>query len=498
MNDSLRRRIIGWRNHLTKALQNPPTWLARAVRVTANLNRVLQRHPVRVSALVAVSALVVVPITTPPMDWLPSSGEGGAILGSLLAAQAAIAAFTLAVTLFVMQGIRARSDVDERTHREYVRRSWVRNVLWVSLLSVAITGVILLSEQFASRSESIANYAPGLPNLLLVAGFGFLANLVVAGALFERAILLSGPGQWMALRRDVNRTDVREAIHAFLSRARRARDAQVAGEVDSTTLSPDHGEGSADEAVRALLDDARRAMSERRHAELTRALDSIRELVQYAMAEAMNSDVSWGPPGGRPEWPPLRELSRALYPFREDIIREGDRDYIFELLSFDHWLTTEGTRKRCGELFSVGLDGYRSNYEIARRLSSEYRDLLRDRFALHVDTFILGLDPVEAYPYVMEMVRHQERLLSDALHGDQPNDFEQLHGGFQPRFRAIRLHWRTDRANDGGIGSVATIGTRLSNCSDGARRSCNRACPVRQASRRAVLLVRWTESSLAA
>ena len=72
----------------------------------------------------------------------------------------------------------------------------------------------------------------------------------------------------MALRREVNKSDVREAVQAFLRRARRALDAREAGDLDFSILVPDQSEGSADEAARALLDDARRAISERRHEEL--------------------------------------------------------------------------------------------------------------------------------------------------------------------------------------------------------------------------------------
>ena len=444
MTRSLRQRIEGWRKHIPEFFGYPLQSLVNVGRAIGYPVLALVRSPVRGSVLIAATVLIAVPTATPPLGWLPEPGEGGAILGSLLAAQAAIAAFTLAVTLFVMQGIRARSDVDERTHREYVRRSWVRNVLWISLLSAAVTGLILVSEQFTGRSELIANYAPGLPNLLLVAGLGFLINLVLAGTLFERALLLSGPEQWMALRREVIKTDVRNAIQAFLHRARRAYAALEANQPDFTTLTPDQDEGSANEAVHALLDAARRAMAERRHQEFKRSFDSVKELVKYAVDELKTAGIKWGAPGNQPEWPPIRELRRNLYPFREDVIRDGDRDYIFELLSLDHWLTTEGMRNRCGELFSVGLDGYRSNYQIANRIGSESLELLRDRFALHVDTFILGVEPKEAFLYVQEMIRLQERLLSDALHSDQASDFEQLHSEFVPRLRAIGLHWRSD------------------------------------------------------
>ncbi len=56
-----------------------------------------------VAVLVAV-ALVVGPVAMSPISWLPEAGKAGTLLGTLLTAQAAIVALTLAVTLFVLQG----------------------------------------------------------------------------------------------------------------------------------------------------------------------------------------------------------------------------------------------------------------------------------------------------------------------------------------------------------------------------------------------------------
>ena len=311
----------------------PLSWLSKAGTTPSHIIRLLSRTPVLLPLFVVGAALVIAPIVTPPLPCLPEPGDARAVLGTLLTAQAAMAALTLAVTLFMMQGITARRDVDDRMYREYVRRSWVRNILWGSLLAVGVTGALLLSEGFISGDGATVDVVPELRNFVLAAGLTFLINLVLAGVLFERAILHSRPEQWMALRRDVNKTDVREAVQAYLRRARRALDAREADELDFTVLLPDRGEGSANEAVRALLDDARRAMSERRHEELRQSLDSVRELVKYAMDEIKTTAIPWSAPGSQPEWPPLWELSQNMYSFREDMIREGNREYIFELLA---------------------------------------------------------------------------------------------------------------------------------------------------------------------
>ena len=151
-------------------------------------------------------------------------------------------------------------------------------------------------------------------------------------------------------------------------------------------------------------------MSERRHEELKRSLDSIGELVTYAMDEIGATDIEWSAPGSQPEWPPLGELSRNLYSFREDVIREGDREYILELLRFDYMLTTVGIRQRCGELFTVGLNGYRWNYQIANRIGGGEFGRCFVTGLPKCERLFSGVEPGEAFPYARELIKHQERL----------------------------------------------------------------------------------------
>ena len=70
--------------------------------------------------------------------------------------------------------------------------------------------------------------------------------------------------------------------------------------------------------------------------------------------------------------------------------------------------------------------------------------MLRDRFSENANMIMMRLEPVEAFPYAVELVRHQERLLSDAIHGDQPDDFGELHSAFVDCLHAIRIDWRIE------------------------------------------------------
>ena len=395
------------------------------------------------SLTLVTATLVFVPFATPPIGWLPEAGKVETLLGTLLAAQAAIAALTLAVTLFVMQGVGARRDVDDRMYREYVRRSWVQRIFWSSLAAVFVTGAVLMTGTFIGGAGEVSDALPDLRNITLVAAAAFIANLVLAGLLFSRALHLAHPEQWWALRQDVNKRDVREAVQVFVRRVRRAVSASETDGYGLATGFSGLGEGSADEAIRDLLGDARRAMIERRQGEFRRSLWSIKELVSCAMNEIEHSGFMWGTPGKRPDWPPLRELVHNLDSFREEVIRQGSPEYVSELFDLDYWLISTGVRRLCGEMFTCGFDGYRKSYRMANRIGDgEYRKELHDRLGRMPRWLSFPAELQQAFPFIREMVRHQERLLSDAMHAGRPGDYEELHKGFEASFQFVLSRWR--------------------------------------------------------
>lgn len=427
------RRLPSRRAVLTPAL-------ATLGKATTRTRRALL-DPVVLAAILLVAALVVVPLEAPPLTWLPAAEDSLLLLGPILGAQAAIAALTLAVTLFVMQGVRSREDTDGRVYSEYVRQSRVHLVFRGSLIALGVTGTVLLAEKFISESPKAVAATPGLPNLALLATLAFLGNLALAAVLFEKAMRLARPDQWQALRLEVNRRDVRDAVQSFLKRDRRAAASQEATEPNWADWFPDPGEGSANEAVQSLLDDARRAMAERRLGQFKSSIESVKELVSYAMEEIEGEGLKWSPPGSQPQWPPLRELGGNLYSFREEVIRRGDRDYVHVLLGLDYSLLSSGVRRRCGELFSAALQGYRWNYEIVCRAGNdELHEFVRDRVWEVADGIVLTNDIEDLGPYLAEMVNHQERLLSVAMHGERPDDYESLHNAFQRVRRAVEVH----------------------------------------------------------
>ena len=92
----------------------------------------------------------------------------------------------------------------------------------------------------------------------------------------------------------------RRAIQVFLRRRLRATESLLRDDPDITTVVPDAGEGSADEAVRDLLDEARRFMREERQGEFSRSIESIKELLNVCNRRDGENRLQVGGPRNLP------------------------------------------------------------------------------------------------------------------------------------------------------------------------------------------------------
>ena len=172
-------------------------------------------------ALIAVNPLFYGLMAVPSIDWLPPAGGATEVLGALLAAQAAIAALSLAVVLFALERVSARPDADDRIFEEYVRQSWMRPLFLGGLVAVASTGSVLVAGELARQGAPIVEAAPGLRNFIILAGAAFFASVSLSAVLFERTVRLTRPSAWNDLRRWTTERDVRNSVHVFLRRRQR-------------------------------------------------------------------------------------------------------------------------------------------------------------------------------------------------------------------------------------------------------------------------------------
>ena len=241
-------------------------------------------------------------------------------------------------------------------------------------------------------------------------------------------------------------------------------------------LLPGSSDESAHEAVRSLLGEARRAIDERRQADLARVLEFLRGLIIDAMDEVQrHADwKSWEPPGSRAAWPPLRELRQHSRSFRDHLIRHGSQDDLAELTTLDLRLARMGVERRCGELFTESLLGYRTSYRIASRLGSgdTRRHLCERAWLVLRDTFV-G-EGVEELPYLREVARHQAELLYYAMEGGYRDDFSDIRDGCAGMLRNIGQRaemkspssqgfptWLADAEQDGRVALMEAGGTAM-------------------------------------
>ena len=69
------------------------------------------------------------------------------------------------------------------------------------------------------------------------------------------------------------------------------------------------------------------------------------------------------------------------------------------------------------------------------------REIFRDEFSVVANELTYGLEVEEAFPYIRHMTKVQERMLSDAMHRNNPEDFRQLHSRFKLLFRHLEWRW---------------------------------------------------------
>ena len=382
-------------------------------------------------------------VATPPIEWLPPADGASLLLGVLLSAQSAIAALTLAVTLFVLQA-GARRDAGDRVYQEYISQSRVTVIFGGSVGAVGVTALALVAEDFGARGVPWLEARPGLSNLALAGVAAFVANLMLSVLLYQRALVLTRPDRWQELRLTVFRRDVSDAVRAFVPRLLRVSSAEDPSQFDVVLdiLLPDPGEDSADEASRALLDDARSAMGERRQADFARALRSIKDLLAYSMDEIRNHAGGWGPPGSQPAWPPLPELERSLDIFRREVIERGGPEHARALSGLDRWMLSNGATRGSESLLEVGLRGYRSSYELAGAAEHrEFAQLFRDEGWQAIARTLDGTTAEEAVPRMRLIIRHQERMLSSAMHDHGYPEFGALLTVFAEVFGGATQRW---------------------------------------------------------
>ena len=134
----------------------------RRLRATGSLGFWTGTIPSLVVAIVLVGVGLALSILLPPLDGLPSASTTiTGIVATVLQAQAAMMAISLAVMAFIVAGVQRREDLDDPLYEWFLTRACVRPVFALVAALTLGTGAAYFLAQVSETSAT--------PNLIIFA-----------------------------------------------------------------------------------------------------------------------------------------------------------------------------------------------------------------------------------------------------------------------------------------------------------------------------------------
>ena len=297
----------------------------------------------------------------PPLSLLPADPEDVSdIVQSILQAQAAMMAISLAVMAFLVGGVR-HEDIDDPLYEWFLRKAYVRPVFALTvLLTMGTTVAFVVTEVWDMC---------GVPNLTLFAGCSILLAMTVIVGFAFRALNLLRPGQYRTLKEEVTAAAVTEGADAYADFLREVHEGKA----------PDGGQQveKADEANRAVqrvMDDAERAVHRMRYTDFRDALAILEQSLELAVSRGTLRQAPGSapdPPDAAMPWPTGLVVVRGLLRVDGLCLRDGLSDYLESVRYLRQWwLGTAISHAHARALEAAAASLYRQ-YDVARRESSD-------------------------------------------------------------------------------------------------------------------------------
>ena len=136
-----------------------------------------------------------------------------------------------------------------------------------------------------------------------------------------------------------------------------------------------------------------------------------------------------------------------------DVIEQGGPEHARVLSGLDRWMLSNGATRGSESLFGVGLRGFRSSYGLAGVSDHrEFAQLFRDEGWQAIARTLDSTSTEAAVPRMRQIIRHQERMLSSAMHDHGYSEFEAVLTVFAEVFRDATQQWA--QAPPPGLGSA--------------------------------------------
>ncbi len=394
---------MGFRATVTERIR----W-RRRLRAAASLEFWTSTIQSLVVAIALVGVGLALSILLPPLDVLPSESTTiTGIVATVLQAQAAMMAISLAVMAFIVGGVQRREDLDDPLYEWFLARAFVRPVFALAAALTLGTGAAYLFAQISGPSAT--------PNAILfaVSSLGAVVLIVVGFALWALRVLR--PSQYRLYKRQVTIGAVRSAAVAYTRFVRalvQDQNPDGGGEMELAS--------SAGRAVQQIVDDAEMAIRGARFTDFEQSVDTIRSALKVAIADGSLRDdhVDRAKLASVPmPWPTGLELVFGLERLDRICLRDRLTDHSQRL----HYLPQDWVRYSIGwgnddALFS-SLASVEREYVLARVESAEDQRMQvasRARSLLFYSSNQVRSHMI--YPLNREQRQGLSRVLVEAMH----------------------------------------------------------------------------------
>lgn len=204
--------------------------------------------PSLVGAIALVGVGLTLAICLPPLDVLPSGRMTiNGIVATVLQAQAAMMAISLAVLAFIVGGVQRREELDDPLYEWFLTKAFVRPVFTLTAALTLGTGVAYFLARTWDYCET--------PNMILFAGGSAAAGVCVIIVFALRGLHVLRPSKYRAYKRDTTLSQARSAAQDYIELRRAGKPSFI-----GTLLISTEAQASANRALQRRFDELLHAM----------------------------------------------------------------------------------------------------------------------------------------------------------------------------------------------------------------------------------------------
>ncbi len=207
------------------------------------------------------------------LDVLPESPTTTrAIVETVLQAQAAMMAISLAVVAFIVGSVQRREELEDPLYEWFLRRAFVRPVFTLTAALTLGTGVAYFLARTCGECAT--------PNLILFAGGSMTAGVLVIIGFALWGLRVLRPNRYRSYKRDVTVDAIGSAAQAYARLGRAFADGKSIDGTAEVELSQ-----VAARAVGRIIDDAEMAIRSARFTDFADSMVTLEEALKVGIAD---------------------------------------------------------------------------------------------------------------------------------------------------------------------------------------------------------------------